>query len=1138
MKRVSKSACALLLVLTLVMGMCIGVNAASTSNEVSDREKTNAELSRQAAAQGMVLLENKDNVLPIASKTRKIALFGSGARHTVKGGTGSGDVNQRYVISIDKGFKNAGYEITSNAWLDAYDAALGKATSLPDIAITDEQLNLSKTTDTAIYVISRISGEGGDRTNTNGDYQISENETANITKLGSNFKNVIILLNVGGIIDTKFFTEISGLDAMVLISQPGMEGGNAVADILTGSITPSGKLSDTWAKNYSDYPSAESFSTNDADTDYEYYDDGIYVGYRYFDTFNVAPAYEFGYGKSYTTFNINTDSVTADEKKVTVKATVTNTGTTYSGKEVVQVYFSAPNGSLEKPYQELAGYAKTDLLAPGQKQTLTITYETTDMSSYDEDSASYIMEKGDYIIRIGNSSRNTHAKAILRLDDNATTEQLSNQLMVKDSALEEITSNGIEPYSYLTENAEIASAKVLLLKAEDIVTIDNSETEQSVTSYLPTGQVKDSSEHSCEDYEVTKTVPKNNSLTLKDVYDGKVNMQEFVAQLSLENLVAITTGSNSKSLSGDNIGAQANSVKGGAGETTSVLFGKYKVPNIVLTDGPAGIRITQSYTDSGVNYYQYCTAWPVGTLLAMTWDVDLLKNIGKAIGTEMLEYGSTLWLAPALNIHRNPLGGRNFEYYSEDPLISGLCGAWETLGVQSHPGIGVTIKHFALNNQEVNRLNQDSVASERAIREIYLKAFEISVKSAQPMAIMTSLNQINGEYAAQSRDLLTNILRDEWKYKGLVMTDWGSPMDRGKAMHAGVDVLMPGSAADRLEIQKSVNPAPFDYTPPKFNADGTINITKGSNWSATRENWNDFVPTLQEGHTINEPFSADKYVWHRNMATGKIEYEGHPRISSIYLGDVQNRAINDLRIIMQSIQFKKMFPNIKITSYSAQFKLENFVQIQKSTISSSNGSDNSSGHHSSGTKTSGTGSAPSTGSAITGSLITTSMGTFITDTTTDVRVKGSYTVKLTSENGQPPKVVVGTPGVFEAQLTTTNGKDYFVKLIPIGQPGTQAGIYLDGIKLFVATVETPVSTIKSDTTLPFKIKSGASYVIKLTAGSRPTLTPGTAGVFSVEFIKSSGNDYFFRIIPAGRVGGSSGFYINSEKKPVTVVTIA
>ena len=374
-KRVIAASMAMMLAAT--SAAAVPVMAKTTSDEVSEREARNAELSMNLATQGMVLLENENNVLPMAD-SGNIALFGGGAYATVKGGTGSGDVNQRSVVSVWDGFINAGYNVTSEDWLNEYKAVYDEETSgggssmwgspeVPDTEITDAQIEAAKAggTDTAVYVIARNSGEGSDRDAEAGDYYLTDIEKANIQKMAANFENSIVVLNVGGIIDTKFFGETEGLDSMLLMSQAGMRGGDAVVKVLNGEVTPSGKLTDTWAVNYEDYPSSETFGSNDDEITQEEYTDDIYVGYRYFDTFNVTPAYEFGYGMSYTDFAMYVTDVTADADNVTVTVRVTNTGDTYSGKEVVEVYFSAPDGTLEKPYQELAAFGKTDELAPG-----------------------------------------------------------------------------------------------------------------------------------------------------------------------------------------------------------------------------------------------------------------------------------------------------------------------------------------------------------------------------------------------------------------------------------------------------------------------------------------------------------------------------------------------------------------------------------------------------------------------------------------------------------------------------------------------------------------------------------------------------------------------------------------------------
>ncbi|WP_288589665.1 glycoside hydrolase family 3 C-terminal domain-containing protein [uncultured Thomasclavelia sp.] len=833
MKKTYKRVLATSMSAALAMTSMVPAFAKTTDGSISAREEKNAELSMNLATQGMVLLENNNNVLPMAS-SGNVALFGGGAAKTVKGGTGSGDVNQRSVTTVWDGFKNAGYTITSESWLkefsDYYDKETGGSSGglwgspkVEDTLISDAQIEEAKQggTTTAVYVIARNSGEFTDRLNAEGDYQLWSNEEENLKKVAANFDNVIVVLNVGGIIDTKFFHEIEGLDSLLLMSQAGMRGGDAVVKVLNGEVTPSGKLTDTWAVNYEDYSSSEGFGANDENVTQEEYTDDIYVGYRYFDTFNVTPAYEFGYGLSYTDFNIDVKDVTVDEENVTVDVRVTNVGEKYAGKEVVEVYFSAPDGALEKPYQELATYGKTDTLAPGESQELTLSYATTEMSSYSQDLAAYVMENGDYVVRVGNSSRNTSVEAVINLDSNKVTEQLSNQ-MVQDEAIETLSNEGATPYTYEGEAEEIAKAERFELDA-NAIKVENNASEyddESVISYVyegsdytvvdqeanprytkaPSGnnttpsQLIEPYEETIQVVEKTKENP-----TLLDVYQGTVTMEELLASLSIEEMSYIVEGLGWGGGSEPIVGAQANSVKGAAGETTSRYYESRKIPNTVLADGPAGIRITQSYKENDTTYYQYCTAFPIGTLIAQSWDKDVAKQFGEAIGEEMLEMGVTMWLAPGMNIHRNPLCGRNFEYYSEDPLVAGVTAASTTLGVQSNEGIGVTIKHYAGNNQENNRNAVNNTITERALREIYLKGFEIAVKTANPMAIMTSYNLNNSMPAADDYDLCTDIPRGEWGFNGLIMTDWGGGQSTPvNSMHAGNDLIMPGGSSKSI----------------------------------------------------------------------------------------------------------------------------------------------------------------------------------------------------------------------------------------------------------------------------------------------------------------------------------------------------
>lgn len=787
------------------------------TDEIQNYEIEHQEEVRRLAGECMVILEN-DGVLPLQAGTKKIALFGTGARHTIKGGTGSGDVNVRENISIAQGLERAGFKFVTEGWLDQYDRLYadaqeayakklneftektGKPSMLyafenpfeepeqPEITEADVKEADVKEADAAIYVISRNSGEGKDRRAEKGDYYLSDRELQNIRFMTEHYKNCIVLLNVGGVIDLTSLKTIEGVQAIMLVGQTGNMGGYAVADVLTAKTIPSGKLTDTWARSYEDYPSSATFSHRDGNLDDEYYSDGIYVGYRYFDTFGVMPLYCFGYGKSYTEFEIKTMNVTADEKQVQVEVEVTNIGDKYPGKEVVQVYYSAPDGIMEKPTQELAGFAKTKLLAPGEKDVVTITFATTDMASFDAYDAAWVMEEGEYTIRVGNSSRNTEAVAVIDLDEQVTTLQLK-RLMRDTIAVRELH-HMIPIFDIEFDFGVPAIPFRIMLQAENF-------------------------KKELVEYEVMRRTlmdkRKDEVLTLEDVKAGSATLDELTAQLTVEEMAELCVGTERRNGDGNVIGSASSGVPGAAGDTTSSLLETRKVPNLIQADGPAGLRLETP-----------CTAIPIATTLAQSWDMNLIHRMGELVGEEMKQLHVDLWLAPGMNIHRNPLCGRNFEYYSEDPVLTGLCAATETKGVQSQKGKGTTIKHFAGNNQEDNRMFTNAHISERALREIYLKGFEIAVKTAQPYAIMTSYNLINGVHSANNYDMLQNIARDEWGFEGLVMTDWYTSQDTtemgmvspsGKYSHsssvqcikAGNDLQMPGCQQNVDDIVEAVN---------------------------------------------------------------------------------------------------------------------------------------------------------------------------------------------------------------------------------------------------------------------------------------------------------------------------------------------
>ncbi len=782
---------------------------APTSPEVTEREIRNQARVRAIAGDCMVLLEN-DGTLPLKQKGN-IALFGNGARGTVKGGTGSGDVYVRETITIEEGLRREGFTVTTKAWMDrqeqvkqaeeeAYEKAMidaAVAAGQPReaarmmivlnplspkalVEITEEDVRNSDA-DTAVYVLARNSGEGKDRKAEPGDYLLSDMEIRNIRFLAEKYKKLIILLNVGGVIDTKPLREIPGIGAVVLIGQMGNITGLTVADLLTGKAIPSGKVTDTWAENYMDYPSSAGFSGNDGDVSDEYYTEGIFVGYRYFDTFDVKPAYEFGFGRAYTDFEITPAGAAVEGADILVCAKVKNIGDTYCGKETVQVYVSAPEKGPVKPYQELRGFAKTGELKPGEEETLKIRIKAVSMASFCVNHGAWALPDGDYIIRVGNSSRNTHVAAVVTLPERVIVEKVNHLFADPAGKMEEIQPAG-KPGWAADDEAEIASAPRL--------TLDPAAIETKEASYA----------------ELTAPLErKEGVIPFDDVAAGKASLDDFIARMSDEDLAYLMVGNSVDNVGfGNVIGSASKALPGSAGETTGKLAEKYGLKQMELCDGPAGLRLTPEFIEQedgtaiglggmtgggdppakGIRHYQYLTAIPIAMTLASSWDLKLIEEMGDLVGGEMEAFGASLWLAPGMNIHRNPLCGRNFEYYSEDPLLSGKCAAADTKGVQRHPGYGTTVKHYLANNQEDNRMFTNSHISERAIREIYSRNFRIVVEEAQPMSLMTSYNLVNGTHAANNEDSVTHLLRDEWGFQGMVMTDWLTTSDLSSTLSA------------------------------------------------------------------------------------------------------------------------------------------------------------------------------------------------------------------------------------------------------------------------------------------------------------------------------------------------------------------
>lgn len=791
----------------------------TTDPSVTEREIRNRETARKAAAEGFVLLKN-EGVLPL-SADRPLALLGP-ANHIIKGGTGSGDVNQRIVVQIDEALREAGMVLTSESWLRDFDkryryaredwkqmilGPLERGESEDVFAVYTSQPfrmpdgRVLESADVegaaaAVYVISRVAGEAKDRAAEPGDYELTEKEMADLVWLNDHAVPVVLLLNAGAPVQLADVSKLPFVKGILVISQPGQEGGHAVADVLLGKVTPSGKLTATWAVKYADYPNAESFSYLSGDVEKEYYTEDIYVGYRYFDSFMVEPLYPFGFGLSYTDFLIEAGEIRTSGSEVIVSCTVTNTGRQYSGREVVQLYVTCPQEGLPKEYQRLAGFVKTALLSPGETWQGEIRADAKAFASFDEERPAWMAEAGLYGLWLGNSSAQTKLAGILKVEKDAV----------------------IEMVRHICPQKEWLPA---YRRPEDIRKREERWHRQAEEAGLaPVIFVPETEK---------RPVPEADEITRE--------ARRLAARIPLEELIPLFYGEISKAQGA--IGASGVRVPGSAAETTGELEEKYGIPGVVLADGPAGLRLNREYRvsketgelvpegfltsfeggflaperkidpEKEESWYQFCTAFPVGTLLAQTFDPALVEEVGRAVAVEMEEYHVNWWLAPGMNIQRNPLCGRNFEYYSEDPLLSGVIAAAMTDGVQSVPGMSTTIKHFACNNQEDNRMGSDSILSERALREIYLRGFEIAVKKSHPMCIMTSYNLINGVHAANCRDLCTGAAREEWGFTGVIMTDWTTTFPVGgsvswKCIEAGNDLIMPGYPGDDENIREAL----------------------------------------------------------------------------------------------------------------------------------------------------------------------------------------------------------------------------------------------------------------------------------------------------------------------------------------------
>lgn len=692
---------------------------------------------RSAVAEGQVLLRNEGNVLPIPEGTH-LAVFGRMQLSYYKSGTGSGGmVNVDRVISILDALSETGHVTVNQELLETYkewekthpfDEGIGWGTepwSQEEMVLSDEVVSkAAQATDYALVVLARTAGEDKDNLDHPGSYRLTELEEDMLKKVRASFKKMVVVLNVGNVMDMSFVDEFNP-DGVLYAWQGGMIGGYGTVDVLTGKVSPSGKLADTIAYKIEDYPSHSNFGNLDKDV----YEEDIFVGYRYFETVAKEKVrYPFGFGLSYTTFELTVKNFVQDKEEVQIEVCVKNTGSA-AGKEVVQIYASAPQGKLGKASMVLADFGKTKELAPGEEQVLAFKIPFYAFASYDESGAagfasSYVLEAGAYHFFAGSSVREVQEAGSFELSETVLLEQCS-QAMAPEKKFKRMHAMAAEDGSVQLVYGDAPA------RAESPA--------QKRAKNIP------------EAFPLTG----DKGYTLKDVKDGKVSMEEFIAQLSEEDLSAIIRG---EGMGSPKVTPGTAAAFGGISES---LKG-FGIPCGCCSDGPSGMRI-----DCGMKAFSL----PNGTLLACTFNKELVEELYTFTGVEMVKNRIDTLLGPGMNIHRHPLNGRNFEYFSEDPLLTGKMAAAQIRAFHK-AGVEGTMKHFCANNQETKRHELNSIVSERALREIYLKGYEIAVKEAGGTSVMTTYGAVNGYWTAGYYDLNTVILRNEWGFDGIVMTDW------------------------------------------------------------------------------------------------------------------------------------------------------------------------------------------------------------------------------------------------------------------------------------------------------------------------------------------------------------------------------
>ena len=705
-------------------------------------------LAREAVREGVVLLKNDNNILPLAKDSR-LAVFGRMQNNYYKSGTGSGGmVNVPKVWSIIDGLREENINLNEELFQvyeefvkdHPFDPGVGfgnEPWSQEEMEISEELVQkVHRESDTALVIIGRTAGEEQDYVNDRGAYKLSEREADLLRKVRKEFDRVVLVMNVSAILDMQEIEEISP-DAVLYAWQGGEVGALGCVDVLLGKANPSGRLTDTIIRRIEDASAYGYFG----DKERNFYAEDVYVGYRYYETFNKdAVMYPFGFGLSYTEFEMTPGSVSiqsaAGEEKtdfgevsdrLILSADVKNVGA-MAGKEVVQFYVSKPQGKLGKPAVSLVGFKKTAILQPGESTRLTLEISPYTFASYDEigitnHESSYVLEEGEYIFYAGSNVRDINEAGRFTQKETLLVEKLSNQM---------VPSVSFERIKPIFENSTFTIGK----------------------ESVPVAPLTDH-EKALADKPEALEFTGDKGIKLKDVRDGKAKMEDFLAQLSDEDLSVIIRG---EGMGSPKVTPGTAAAFGGVSQHLKSLG----IPAGCCSDGPSGMRL-----DSGFRAFSL----PSGTLLACTWNTELNESLYSMLGLEMNKNDVDFLLGPGMNIHRYPLNGRNFEYFSEDPLVTGKMAAAQIRGLKKS-GVSGTLKHFCGNNQETCRHTEENIISERALREIYLKGFEIAIKEAGADAVMTTYGPVNGIWTNSRHDLNTNILRKEWGFKGVVMTDW------------------------------------------------------------------------------------------------------------------------------------------------------------------------------------------------------------------------------------------------------------------------------------------------------------------------------------------------------------------------------